>query len=235
MQRSNFSQVLTYCLLFVGFIGISGCDSGTVNEPVPGAPVLLVPFDKDSEQANATELLWDYLVDADFYQLQVSKTVAFNDLLVDEKELQTNSYPLKDLELDKNHYWRVRAVNDVGFGDWSQAWTFVPSEEAEIPTTPRLAYPGVGAVNLPTQIDFSWNVVDGATGYHIQVSLEPNFIRRSADLERVRETSATVRELVPTYTYFWRVRSQNPLGFSEWSEARRLVVEDDDVEQRDYK
>lgn len=235
MQRSIFLQLLTCCVCLAGFVGVSGCDSGTVNDPVPERPALFSPLNGDAEQANATELQWNSSANADFYQLQISKNASFDGLVVDDQQVRSNSYPLKELELDKDYFWRVRAVNDVGMGEWSQAWSFSSNREAEIPSTPKLAYPGVGAVNLPTQIDFAWDEVDGATAYHIQVSLEPNFRRRSADIEGVREATARVRELVPTYTYFWRVRSQNPLGFSEWSLARRLVVEDDDVEQREYK
>ncbi len=234
MKRSKFLQVLTCCLCLVGFVGITGCDSGAVNEPVPDSPALFSPINGDAEQANATELQWNSSANANFYQLQISKSASFAELIVDDQQVRSNSYPLKGLELGKDYFWRVRAVNDVGMGEWSQGWSFRPTREAEIPSIPKLAFPGVAAVDLPTQIDFSWDKVTDATAYHIQVSLEPNFRRRSADIEGVRETTARVRELVPTYTYFWRVRSQNPLGFSEWSQARRLVVEDDDVEQRDY-
>lgn len=213
-------------------VGLFACDAGS-SDPVPEVPTLIRPANGSDDAANALELQWNSSENASYYHLEVSSDPAFTDLIVDDQRVQSDAYPVSDLEIGDTYYWRLRAVNENGAGDWTSEWNFTPSKEAEIPGIPKLSYPGEKAFDLPTQIEFRWDPVDGATSYHIQVSMERNFRRRSADIEGVRDTSAIVRELVPTYTYFWRVRSQNPLGFGTWSQYRLLVVEDDDIEQRD--
>ncbi len=215
-------------LLFLCLIGFWGCD-GTVNDAGPDAPKLVAPENGSDKQTSATELQWNVAASASFYHLQVSQKSDFSNVVVEDDHVSSDSYPLTGLEVGKTYYWRLRGGNDDGYGDWSDAWQFEAEKEGVIPPIPRLASPVNESLDMPTQISFNWKQVDGATTYHIQVSLERNFVRRTADLEGIRGTSSTIQALVPTYIYYWRVRSKNPLGYSEWSPTWFVVIEDDSV------
>ncbi|MEM8487962.1 MAG: fibronectin type III domain-containing protein [Bacteroidota bacterium] len=207
-------------------LGFLGCD-GNANDPVPEVPRQIYPSNGADNEANATELQWNSAASAVFYQVQVSDRPGFADFVVNDERVVADSYQLSGLAVGELYFWRVRAGNDHGVGEWSETWQFATEKEAVIPPIPKLTLPADGELDQPTQINFIWDPVDGATTYHIQVSLEENFIRRSADVEGVRGNAALIRGLVPTYIYYWRVRSQNPLGFSSWSPTRHLVIEDD--------
>ena len=212
--------------LAAGFILFSGCDAST-NEPGPDVPTLTAPQNGSSNELSVVELQWNTAATSVTYQLQLARDPGFNSMLIDENGISGNGYPLYDLELGKDHFWRIRAHNESGFSDWSEIRKFKPSKEAVIPTTPALVAPADNSLDMPTEVFFSWDAVPGASSYHLQVSLEENFIRRSADMEGVRETTQLVRQLVPTYIYYWRVRAINPLGHGNWSPTWVLVVEDD--------
>jgi hypothetical protein len=203
----------------------AGC--GTVDsDPPPDAPTLVAPADGSEDEADVLELQWNSAQEADRYHLQVAEDPSFQSLLVDEPGLSSVHYVLQDLEIGATYYWRLRSGNESGFGDWSPARRFIPAEAARLPAIPRLVSPATGVEDMPTDIYFEWAPIHGASTYHLQVSLEENFVRRSADLDGIRGDRVLIRELVPTYIYYWRVRSVNPLGVSGWSEVRVLEIED---------
>lgn len=225
MMNLQSLQRKTFWVILVCMIGMTGCD-GTVNDAGPDVPKLIYPND-GSEEKNATELQWNTAAGASFYHVQVATSSSFTELSREDQRVTSNAFPMSSLEVGKEYFWRIRSGNDMGFGEWTKTRSFFTEKEGFIPPIPILASPGDGTLDHPTQINFEWAKVEGATTYHIQVSLEENFIRRSADVEGVRGTTTLIRGLVPTYIYYWRVRSQNPLGFSQWSPTRYLVIEDD--------
>ena len=127
----------------------------------------------------------------------------------------------------QTYFWRVRAQNDVGESEWSPVRRFSVSQEAIVPVHPGLVAPSNGALDMPTEVYFKWEEIPGASTYHLQVSLEANFIRRSADLSGIRGNVQQIKSLVPTYIYYWRVRAENPVGKSVWSPTWSIVIEDD--------
>jgi hypothetical protein len=70
----------------------------------------------------------------------------------------------------------------------------------------------------------SWNSVSGATGYRIQVSVNPSFANplRTAD---PTGTSYTVSPALPDGVYYWRVRGLNSEGLGPWSSPRQFTVQ----------
>ena len=226
MKRSNFFLPLHVQFLVVALITLVGCDA---QDPVtgPDVPSLFAPSNGTSDSGTALELQWNTSPRGELYHLQLSESPDFSSYVINNDKINGNLYILSQLPLGKKHYWRVKALNLEGQSEWSETWSFTPTRETIIPTIPRLAYPSDSTQNMPQSITFNWQPVDGATRYHLQVSLEENFIRRSADTEDVRGTNQRINGLVPTYIYYWRVRALNPAGYGQWSPTWRLVVEDE--------
>ena len=220
MKKNTFHISL---LLLVFSIGTIGCGV-EANDPVPVAPALVAPANQGSNLQTSIELQWNVSDGAQTYELQVAEDGNFSSLLVDRKGMTGNFFVLRELEIGKEYHWRVRGTNSDGDSEWSQQWRFIPERDAALPPSPALAIPADSTKNLAETINFSWDTVEGATHYHIQVALEPTYIRKVANVERLRENTMTVRQLIPTYIYFWRVRAINPEGPSAWSETRILAV-----------
>lgn len=214
-----------YTLIAATLVFMAGC--GTVDSGrLPEAPVLVSPLDGSTDEAVVLEIQWNASASAERYHVQVASDPGFEATVVDDEQVDNVQYILRGLEMGEQYYWRIRAINTAGASDWSPVRQFKAAEEARVPTIPRLISPETGLEDMPTDIYFEWEPTHGASTYHIQVSLEENFIRRSADLDGIRGSRVLIRDLVPTYIYWWRVRSVNPLGVSEWSEVRVLEIHD---------
>jgi subtilisin family serine protease len=71
------------------------------------------------------ELKWESAMYTQFYELQLSTDIGFNELVISESGLRDTTYFITDeLAYDTQFYWRVRAVNPRGPGEWSDVFTF---------------------------------------------------------------------------------------------------------------
>ena len=70
------------------------------------------------------------------FQLQLASSPSFEDI---EQDFQvvTDELALSDLSPFTTYHWRIRGVNDLGNGPWSQAWQFTTSDQQ----LPRLLSP----------------------------------------------------------------------------------------------
>jgi len=207
---------------------VSSCDTGLVADRVttaPLAPVPVAPSNRSSDEANAVSLSWEPVDGAEYYQAQLSRSPGF--VAVDEQKnglIQTH-LDVRDLEMHSVYYWRVRAGNEIGVGDWSETWTFTPTLEAHMPASTALSLPPDRAINQPTEILFKWAETTGATSYQLDVALDPFFNSTFASIQGIEDTNRFIYGLVKTYTYYWRVRGYNPAGFGPWSPTRYIIIE----------
>lgn len=222
-RHFDHARVRTFLLVML-LAGASGCDSG-VDDALPAIPTMKAPADGATDQANALELRWTASADAQTYSVEVSTNAQFSEVEAGKQGVTSPFLDVKGLHLGVLYHWRVRAHNEAGASDWSTPWTFTPTSEARLPTPPGLRAPTNNAKALPTSVMFEWTTGADARSYHLQISQEPNFLRKDVDLQGVFGTSTLIPSLVHGYTYFWRVRAYNPAGFSPWSDAWTFVVE----------
>jgi hypothetical protein len=87
------------------------------------------------------------------------------------------------------------------------------------PQTPVLRTPENNASDLPTDLRFEWSEVSTADTYRFQLGATATFSNPFVDEETLQEASYSVNQLLYSRRYYWRVRSQNYGGFSEWSQV----------------
>jgi hypothetical protein len=98
-----------------------------------GAPTLLSPANGATyQQWNSTKFTWSPVTDAITYHFQLSLSNTFATLVTEDS---TRTAPGDTLQLylsgSKAHYWRVRAKNADGAGDWSPTWSFTTTTQFE--------------------------------------------------------------------------------------------------------
>src|SRR5690606_39836453 len=76
--------------------------------------------------------------------------------------LLRESFPTRrssDLLLNNTvYYWRVRASNTAGEGDWSSIWRFTTvGAPLPVPATPQPMYPAHSSLNIPLNTAVSWD------------------------------------------------------------------------------
>jgi subtilisin-like proprotein convertase family protein len=87
--------------------------------------LLQTPTDGSVEQPIAQTLRWSKGLDADTYDVQLSKTPAFSTLVASKLATPLDSFKISfALEKGTAYFWRVRPSNECGAHDWSAPFFF---------------------------------------------------------------------------------------------------------------
>ena len=107
----------------------------------------------------------------------------------------------------QTYFWRVRVEAPL-WSPWSQTRSFTVKSiiGPEVVAPFDIITPEVGAIAVPVQPTFTWTAYEGAIGYEVMLSENPDF----AILEWSRTTDTTFFQapdpLAYATTYYWRVR-----------------------------
>lgn len=125
------------------------------------------------------------------------------------------------------------STSALGFGRWID-------ETVQYYETPKLVSPANRTVVYGGSASLKWGAVDGAVGYTIQVSNDPNFtsIVKSAT---TYTSEYTFQNVTPSVDYYWRVRTEFAYSNSYWSDSHHFVrgvatsVEDETAQPGEFK
>jgi hypothetical protein len=129
-----------------------------------------------------------------------------------------------DVQGDNTYFWRVQPRYKVGNtllnGVWSQGWRF--ERQGFVPENlvpENLADPLIFVT--PT---FSWDMVEGAQYYDLQVDDDPNFKSPAISIS-TRQNSYTGISTLANGTYYWRVRvGRYGSVINDWSASRFFTL-----------
>ncbi len=92
-----------------------------------------------------------------------------------------------------------------------------------LPSTVASVAPGDGSTDQAQTPTFTWNADTGATGYDIQVALDPGFTNIVAEASGLTGNSYTLPAALNTDTsYYWRVRATNACGVGPYAVSFRF-------------
>lgn len=170
----------------------------------------------------------------DGYQVQMAKDAQFTDIVETWESQESSTKPLFTLiptafqpnrayDNNESYYWRVRTRHEIyqsgsfDYGPWSPAMRF--KLDSRRVTNLQLST-GVNAFMTPT---FTWDRVEGASGYTIQIDDDSNFssplLNQKTDADSFTPTD-TGSSLLPGTQYYWRVvmrRSSSIIG--HWTDT----------------
>jgi hypothetical protein len=189
----------------------------------PGVPVLISPikntltslhkpwFDwKDSTLPTGTTF--------DKYEFQMATDPQFNSLEIDDDVtgITNSSFTAKEkIATNKTHYWRVRGCNTANQCSlWSSVWYFRSTlDEPELITPPNDS-PGLST----RRPEFTWNIVNSALSYTIQISSSPTITATVSSPSYIPSV-----DLPKGITLYWKVMANgdNP---SAWSEVWNFKI-----------
>jgi len=93
------------------------------------------------------------------------------------------------------------------------------------PADPVLASPSNGATGVSISPTLTWNAVQGAASYHLQVATDVNFNNRVVNETTLTGTTHAVAGLAHNTRYFWRLKASNAAGASGWSAVSNFTTE----------
>ncbi len=191
----------------------------------PGKPVLASPLDGEPDQPSEVLLSWYRSTDAASYQLQVSIDSTFSSQLNwDESGIVDTFGIVSELEGQQTYYWRVSASNAGGTGDFSEHRSFTTG----FPTAPILVYPANNEENIPIEPTFTWNSLEEASSYQLQLATRMTFGTPCMviDTSVIADTTFSGITLESNTFYFWRVNATNSIGTGNWSEIFKFKTID---------
>ncbi|MFC2131349.1 FG-GAP-like repeat-containing protein [Bacteroidota bacterium] len=206
---------------YAGFGDWSESRSFTTAEVIketPGIPELISPDDGAIEvDRNTGKFVWSATDGALEYNLQVSENYAFDPVELDISGLTSTEFPVSDLGENTTYFWRVRAWNKAGYGDWSVLRNFTTDDSrVDYPFAPALLSPANNTENVQQDAYLSWTAGAGATSYRIQIATYYTMSDIIVD-ETIRQSKYAVGSLDGETEYYWRIYSVNSRGESEES------------------
>lgn len=88
----------------------------------PNAVTLVSPPPNHQHAEILASFTWERLAGVDSYHFQLATDTLFSDVVYEAHELTSPEKQI-DIPLEENEYfWRVRATNEGGTGEWSEVW-----------------------------------------------------------------------------------------------------------------
>ncbi len=176
-------------------------------------PMLKSPGSEVYNQLLAGIFEWDPTPSAISYNLELSESINFDVNKFQITDLDQTNFNYKDLEYNKQYFWRVQAVGSKSISDWSDTYSFFTLLD-----TPVMLNPDNSAINVSLNTVFKWNNVEGATEYALQFGRDEGFYIRTDKTVNGNEIT-NIGWLNGFSKYFWRVKALSGKKEGLWSQA----------------
>lgn len=125
----------------------------------PSIPVLQTPVDGFNATSNFIAFTWSESSGSGTitYRLQIADNSNFSSTFFDESGITNTNKSVGNFSPGEKYYWRVRAQNEAGTGDWSTVWSFTAS----------LGFPQVSGSIENGRPKLTWSPVSQADYYEI--------------------------------------------------------------------
>jgi|GEM_PF-1714624 hypothetical protein len=148
-----------------------------------------------------------------------STNYVVNDSIITDTTVQVTG--LKNLT---NYWWRVRAMNQAGWGaftSWSKFTTII-----DTPGVAVLLSPNSSSIILDTakSILFSWMSTLYASTYELQIATDNKFSTVLLDSAGIADTLFTYHSKILTSAFYWKVQASNTAGPGQWSAVMNVSV-----------
>jgi hypothetical protein len=187
--------------------------------PVPTSPANLAASVPTNPQ-----LSWQPTIGSLSYQVQLATDADFDQMILEQDVISHTYLNVSNLNPFTTYYWHVSAVSEIGAGDFSETQSFVTGEISVVPSIPVMLSPANSATDLPANLEFSWEASFQADSYELEIGLDYYFTQMVAHQESLSGLSYPVTHLLPQTTYFWRIRSHNVAGYSNFSIIRNFTT-----------
>ncbi len=194
----------------------------------PGAPSNL-RYDRVAG-TGTNGLTWDLPADTDlgWYALYVfDDTTGIDNKLDDPAYIFDVSgrpfFHVDDSFPEGTKYYAVTAL-DRNHNESGRSNIFEYQPVFFAPETPALLLPLAGNDEITDTMQFSWNFANHAASYTLEISEDESFSSLTYSESGIIDTSLKVTSLAGETTFFWRVKSVNPIGESDYSISRSFTT-----------
>jgi hypothetical protein len=148
---------------------------------------------------------WTALSGATNYRIQVATDVNFINMEINQDGIAATTFNYTNLNSVTTYFWRVIGYNSNDAGQNSSVFQFLTSLGKV-----ALVAPANNAVGVELNgVNFSWNAVNGAESYRLQISEQSDFSSFVVNTSGIAATSTVINGLMYNKTYYWRANAQN--------------------------
>ncbi len=119
------------------------CHLGKCSEDIsiPKEVGLLFPVNHSVKLRSDRFFGWNVNLNTDSYDIQISRNREFSEILVDDSVLEKTTYEFNNLPGSTLYFWRVRARNSLGAGEWSSVWEFTTDAISSVSSIENNLFP----------------------------------------------------------------------------------------------
>lgn len=188
----------------------------------PSVVTLLLPATNSTNVAFPVVFSWRPTAGATTYEFEASVTAQFSGAPLASYVGAETTTTVAALPCSTQVFWRVRAVNDQGPGEWSTPFSFTTHQILALIQTTTSPEGPVSLEHNNPQIQFVWQAPSNpALLYQLEVRHGGTVLYQDSTLT---ETSALVALPLEAGTYAWRVRAKNECGWHAFSRAKEFEV-----------
>ncbi len=192
--------------------------------PLPPEQVVLsAPVDSAGSISLQPTFEWNAADRAYSYEFQLAESDDFSDPIETADEITSTSLDgTTELDYYQGYFWRVRAQNTGGTGEWSETGEFVTLAQPPSPL-----FPADGSDEISIAPALIWSTAHEETRFEIELTREDGV---TTQLES-NQLSRALSGLTPETDYSWRVRLHDEVTSSEWSSQFEFTTRPDPVNE----
>lgn len=182
----------------------------TLNPNLPSKAVSLAATAGSSTQINLTLTYTANTEDA--FELEYADNASYTSSTKRDLAKATRSEPVTGLKAATPYWFRIRAKNCAGIGEWIE---MTATTQADVPQPPAAPANLKAEAASSTQINLSWNVASGLTGYKLEYADNAGFANLKTETGIAGSaTSFPVQNLLANTLYYFRLYAINSAGTS---------------------
>jgi hypothetical protein len=217
------------CLIRVTTLSNSAVDECNGTFTVQSAmdiPTPVFPLDQMVGAPTNPTFSWNAVAGAESYNIMVALDGDFVSTIINLLDVTDTTYTYFDLMPYTTYYWRVASYAIVGMSDYCDSQQFTTGNISITPLVPNLISPPSSSVNQPMNTLLRWNAANYAHFYNYQVATSSYFTNIVQTGDSLNALQVRLQPLDPNTRYYWRVRSLNPAGYSNFSAIRNFTTGD---------
>ena len=187
---------------------------------LPPNKISLVQPASNSEDIDLpVTFIWKQAVTADYYELKFGDTEKLSNFIT-LSDITDTTVTVENLNYDSRYFWKVRGINSVDNGSWSDIYSFSTTQLK--PDTVIVESPIDSTNNASIPVVFNWRQAYLANAYQLRISDSEDFSFFSDT--SITDTTIVLTNFTSGTDYYWIIRSVNDAGFSAWSMVNKLNI-----------
>lgn len=178
-------------------------------------PELSSPVNNSGVNMIMPTFRWEDFGENSIYRITIAEDEDFTNVVIDSAGIDTNFIQLGTFDYNSTYYWRVMAEINTCVSAFSPSKMF-----KTVLDQVELASPADEATGVSITPTFTWEDLDGAIAYDIQLALDSNFTQIIGS--KIDHTVSIIifsgLTLSDTTNYYWRVRGTDEFGRAGWSD-----------------